>query len=82
VSLVADRIAEMRRRGWLTLAGAAAEGKVDRATIYRWIKAEKLDATKVAGSRFVSQESLRRELGPMAGSRADGRRKKEAKRGR
>jgi hypothetical protein len=65
MSLLAKRIAEMRRRGWLTLSAAAQEGCLDRATIYRWIADKKLEATKVAGNRFVSEKSLRRELDPM-----------------
>lgn len=63
---LAQRVAEMRKRGWLSTATAAAEAMVDRSTIYRWIGSGQLEATKVGGSRYVRRSSLTRILGPMA----------------
>lgn len=66
MSTAGHRTKEMRRLGWLTATAAAVEAKVYRATIYRWMDAGMLETTKVGGSRFVSMESLRKALGPMA----------------
>jgi len=55
----------MRRRGWLCASDSAALAKVDRATLFRWIAAGKVESTKVGQGRFVSVASLKKQMGPL-----------------
>ena len=52
---------------WLTVKQAAEYLQIDRMTILRWIKAEKLPASKIGKSYRIAQKELEKYLNDRKG---------------
>jgi len=61
----------MRERGWILASEAADMIGYHPTSIYKLIRKEKLESTKVGGTIYVATESLRDFLGEAAGHLLD-----------
>lgn len=57
------QIEAMRGHGFVTPKEAARLACVSIATVYSWLRGDKVVGTRVGGSRYVSIKSLREHVG-------------------
>lgn len=60
----------MEREGWWPIWRAADRARVSVHTVYRWIRADEVESTKVGGRWYVAVRSIAEKLGPVAAKAA------------
>ena len=59
-----DQKHKMEARGYIQMAEAARLIGVDQSTVWRWIQQQKVEATQVGDTWYVTRSSLAKHLGP------------------
>lgn len=56
----------MQALGWVSIKMAASLARLNRQTIYRWMKQNRLKWRTIGGRYYISTKSLQEEIGELA----------------